>query len=166
MAAIQSFRGFIENRYYEEIYNTLSGHVADNPSKLDLYSNRIKQPDEAELLEMNIRRIDVLDTPGDEVLFDVIVTTEVFIAETVSRNRETDDKEQWFRCSCSATLEGSKMNDFAVHSIAVYNKQAPSKTDILSDKLVPIIAKQHFDDVAEIFLREYYPEALFVCFVK
>ena len=157
---IQSFRGFIEHRYYDEIFDALFAYVAKHPDRLDLTSHRVQQPDEAELVDMNVNRIDVLDTPSDEVFFDVIVTSEIIIAETVKRNRETDDAEQWFRCSCTANLSGSKMNHFTVQSISVYNRHAPSKTNILSDRLVPIIAKQHFDDVAEIFLREYYPEAL------
>lgn len=62
----------------------------DNPDKLESNSYRVQSPDEAALSDFDIITIDITDSPGNSILFDVIVSAEVEIAETVRRNRETD----------------------------------------------------------------------------
>jgi len=146
MADIRSFKEFIKKQYEDTLEKALSVFVAENPSDLDLSSYHVSNPDEAELVDMKIYRVDVSDSAGDEVRFDVIVIAEITIHERKRRSdKESDDKEQWFRIPCSANVDADGFRDF---------------TDTLSDGLVPIIAKENFDAVAEAFLAEYYPEAL------
>ena len=160
MADIRSFKGYIDKKYNNEIWDALFEFAAESPNKLELSSYRVSRPDEAELADMNIRRVDLYDSANGEICFDVIVETEITISETVRRNRESDDKEQWFRLSCSATINDEGIHDFYIKQIEVYDRRAENKTAILSDGFVPIIAKENFDAVAEAFLTEYYPEAL------
>ena len=65
----------------------------------------MQSPDEAALSDFDIITIDITDSPGNGILFDVIVSAEVEISETVRRNRESDGIEQWFRISCRADLD-------------------------------------------------------------
>lgn len=159
MASVSSFRDVIANMYYNELFDELSEYIEDNPDKLETNSYRVQSPDEAALSDFDIITIDITDSPGNSILFDVIVSAEVEIAETVRRNRETDGIEQWFRISCRADLDDGIQN-FQIKSVSIYNKYRESKLGRLSEYLVPIIEKEQFDDVATDFLSEFCPEAL------
>jgi hypothetical protein len=159
MASVSSFRDVIANMYYNELFDELSEYIEDNPDKLESNSYHVQSPDEAALSDFDIITIDITDSPGNSILFDVIVSAEVEIAETVRRNRETDGIEQWFRISCKADLDDGIQN-FQINSVSTYNKYRESKIGRLSEYLVPIIEKEQFDDVATEFLSEFCPEAL------
>jgi hypothetical protein len=159
MAELRSFRDVIANEFYNNIWDVVFTFVEDNPDKLDCRSYRVEQPDEAELSGLTVNRVDVTDSAGDEILFDVIVSAEIIISETIRRNRETDDVEQWFRVSCRGDLNNGLRN-FAVRNVSAYSREPVGRMGRLSDALVPIIAKEQFDEVAEAFLKDFYPEAL------
>lgn len=159
MAGLNSFRDVIEDMFYNDIFNALSAFVEDNPSRLENNSYRDQNPDEAALSDFKVQFVNITESEGNEVLFDVVVSAEVEIAETVRRNRETDGIEQWFRVSCTAELEDG-IQDFRISDIQIYSKNRRSTQNNLSEYLVPIIYKEHLDNVAENFLAKYYPEAL------
>ena len=121
MASVSSFRDVIANMYYNELFDELSEYIEDNPDKLESNSYRVQSPDEAALSDF-----DIPDSPGNSILFDVIVSAEVEIAETVRRNRENDGIEQWFRISCRADLDDGIQN-FQINSVSIYNKYRESK---------------------------------------
>lgn len=156
---ITSFRDVIEDVYCDGIFNALSEYVESNPGRLDVDSYVVERPDEASLDDVRIRSINITDSEGNGILFDVVVAAEIEVAETVRRNRETDGVEQWFRISCSAEMEDGLKN-FDITGIHIYNKYRDGKETHLSEYLVPIISKNQFDDAAEKFLKKYYPEAL------
>jgi len=122
-----SFRDVILNMFYNELFDELSAYIEDNPDKLESNSYYVQSPDEAALSDFDIIMIDITDSPGNAILFDVIVAAEVEIAETVKRNRETDGVEQWFRISCRADLDDGIQN-FCISSISLYNKYREHKT--------------------------------------
>lgn len=159
MAILSTFRDVIADKYYNEIFDKLSSYIEDNPEKLDSNSRHVESPDEATLSNFEVKLVDITDSEGNKILFDVIVSAEIEIAETVKRNREIDGIEQWFRISCSAELENGLQN-FNISNIHIYNKYRNNKKNRLSEYLVPIIYKEHLDDIAEGFLAKYYPEAL------
>lgn len=159
MGKLSSFRDVIEDMFYNDIFNALSAFIEDNPSRLESSSYRVQSPDEAALSDLKVQFVDITESEEDGVLFDVVVSAEVEIAETVRRSRETDGIEQWFRVSCTAELEDG-IQDFRISGIQVYSKSRRSKQNNLSEYLVPIIYKEHLDNVAEKFLSKYYPEAL------
>jgi hypothetical protein len=159
MGKLSSFRDVIEDMFYNDIFNALSAFIEDNPSRLESNSYRVQSPDEAALSDFKIQFVDITESEEDGVFFDVVVSAEVEIAETVRRTRETDGIEQWFRVSCTAELEDG-IQDFRISDIQVYSKSRRSKQNNLSEYLVPIIYKEYLDNVAEKFLAKYYPEAL------
>jgi len=159
MGKLSSFRDVIEDMFYNDIFNALSAFIEDNPSRLESNSYRVQSPDEAALSDFKIQFVDITESEEDGVFFDVVVSAEVEIAETVRRTRETDGIEQWFQVSCTAELEDG-IQDFRISDIQVYSKSRRSKQNNLSEYLVPIIYKEYLDNVAEKFLAKYYPEAL------
>ena len=97
MAKLGSFRDVVAERFCDGIFNTLSEYVESNPDKLDSNSRCVESPDEATLSDIDIKFVNVADSEGSGILFDVVISAEIEIAETVRRNRETDGIEQWFR---------------------------------------------------------------------
>lgn len=159
MTGVNSFRDVIQDMFYDDIFKALSAYVESNHTKLESNSYCIKNPDEATLDDVEVKFLNITDSERDGVMFDVVVSAEIEIAETVRRNRETDCIEQWFRISCTAKLEDGLQN-FYIFDIQTYNKYRNNKKNQLSEYLVPIIHKEQLDDVAEEFLEIYYPEAL------
>lgn len=157
MGKLSSFRDVIEDMFYNDIFNALSAFIEDNPSRLESNSYRIQSPDEAALSDFKVQFVNITESDENGIFFDVVVSAEVEIAETVRRNRETDGIEQWFRVSCTAELEDG-IQDFRISGIQVYSKNRGQNN--LSEYLVPIIYKEQLDNVAETFLKKYYPEAL------
>jgi DNA-binding XRE family transcriptional regulator len=149
----------IEDMFYNEIFNELSKYVERNPDKLESNSYYVESPDEVTLSDFIVKWVSITSSEGNEIQFDVILSAEIEIAETVKRNRETDGLEQWFRISCAAILEDG-LQDFGVIDVSIYMKQKEKKENRLSEYLVPIISKEKLDQVAETFLKKYYPEAL------
>ncbi|MGE5417505.1 MAG: hypothetical protein ACM3UZ_12280 [Acidobacteriota bacterium] len=160
MAKLTSFRDVIEDRFYNNIFDALSRFIEDHPDKLDINSSRIQNPDEAALSDIQVKFINITDSQGDKIFFDVVVSAEIEVAETLRRrDRETDGIEQWFQISCSASLEDG-LRSFCISDIHIYSKYRNTPKHNLSEYLVPIIYKDQLDDVAETFLAKYYPEAL------
>jgi len=159
MSGMNSFRDVVAERFCDGIFNALSKYVESNPDRLDSNSNYVESPDEATLSDIDIKFVDITGSEGTELVFDVLVSAEIEIAETIMRNRETDGIEQWFRISCSAELDDGLRN-FDISGIEIYNQCRGSNQNRLSEYLVPIIRKEQLDDVAEAFLEKYYPEAL------
>lgn len=114
---------FIDKKCYDAMYAALSRYIEDNPDSLELnnISNFVEQPDGASLIEMEIIKSENCVIDEDEVAFDVIVSCEIEIEETVSRNRETDSTNQWFRMHCKAVLADT-LKSFTVPNIEVYSK--------------------------------------------
>ena len=105
MTRLSSFRDVIEELFYNDIFNALSEYVENNPDKLDSNSYCVKRPDEAALSGIEVKFVNITDSEDNGILFDVVVSAEIEVAETVRRNREIDGVEQWFRISCFAELK-------------------------------------------------------------
>ena len=159
MPRLNSFRDVIEDMFFDDIFNAISEYIENNPDKLESNSYLVECPDEATLSDIEVKLVNITDSERNEILFDVIVSAEIEVAETVKRNRETDGIEQWFRISCTSELEDG-LQDFNVTDVHIYNKYRNSTMNNLSEYLVPSISKDQLDDVAEDFLKKYYPEAL------
>lgn len=158
MSEFRSFKDVIENRYYEAIYDAISGHLADNADSLGLRSNRVHKADEATLADLTIKWIEISDAPGDSIRFDVIAEAEIEVSEMVRRDREVGEASEWFRVSCKGELNNGLRN-FAIMGVHTYSRRN-SETGKMTDALVPVITKERFDAEAEAFLKAYYPEAL------
>ncbi|EYE87384.1 hypothetical protein Q428_13660 [Fervidicella metallireducens AeB] len=159
MNNIASFKDFIESMFYNQIFKGLSNYVEDNPDKLECSTYHVKSPDEAELYDFRINAVDIIDSPENLIIFDLIVSAELKIAETVRRNRRTGEAEQWFIISCEAELEDG-IKKFNVINISIYDNNRSNIKFRSSENLIPIIKKEQLDYIAEIFLKKYYPEAL------
>ncbi len=97
MPGMNSFRDVVAERFCDGIFTALSEYVENNPERLESNSNCVESPDEATLSDIDIKFVDITGSEGTKLVFDVLVSAEIEIAETVMRNSETDSIEQWFR---------------------------------------------------------------------
>jgi len=117
------FEKLIDKTCYDSMYKAVSEHIDDNFESLDLAerSNSIEEVQAASLEDMAIERVANIEQDDDAVKFDVIVSCEIEIEETVRRDRQVDAASQWFTLSCSAVLDGALKN-FKVRAIDVYSR--------------------------------------------
>ena len=119
----KAFEKLIDKACYDNIYRAASSYIDDNFDSLDLaeQSNVIEEVQAASLEDMSIQRVGNIIQDDDSVKFDVIVSCEIEIEETVRRDRQVDAASQWFSVSCSAILDGS-LEDFKVNSVEAYSR--------------------------------------------
>jgi len=72
-------------------------------------------------MEMEVIRTNGGTSEDDTITFDVVVSCEIEIEETVKRNRETDSVTQWFRVHCRTEL-GDGLKNLKVTNVEVYSK--------------------------------------------
>lgn len=159
MANITSFKDIVNDRFYNLIFQSLEAYVEDNPGDLDCSTSLVRDPTLARLDDMEIKLLDITGTVSNEIQFDAVVSAEIEISERHRSDVESDVAGQWFRVACSCDVSNGIKN-LRILGFSIYHPSHNKKPGQLSDYLVPIIRKEEMDDVAEAFLREYYPEAL------
>lgn len=160
MAKLYTFKELIEFQCINNIFESVKIYVEENPDKFEGESNTVDKPEEAELSDIEIQFVNVMERPNNHLTFDVVVSAEIEVRQRMPHSySESDGIEQWFCACCSATLKNG-LHNFQVLEVHIYNKSRYLKEDRLSEYLVPITYKKQLDDIAEYFLKKYYPEAL------
>lgn len=89
--------------------------------------------------------------------FSVIVSCD--IEHSVSKSGKVSFTERWLNVKCKVLL-GVELTDFEITGISECEQQEDSDNDKYSGELVPIIARDTFEQEAVKFLEKYYPAAL------
>lgn len=158
MAQDRSFKEYVANRFYNELYGSVSNWLEQNCQSLDVSSRLVRTIDRAELSDINVKCVYVENLPGMKIAFDVILEAEFEISETDRHTDRYDDKTQWFKISCSGDLANS-LDDFSISSVEPYDSRR-KYCNPMSDSLVPLIRSDQLEDVARDFLERNYKEAL------
>ena len=158
MAQDRSFKEYVANRFYNELYGSVSNWLEQNCQSLDVSSRLVRTIDRAELSDINVKCVYVESLPGMKIAFDVILEAEFEISETDRHTDRYDDKTQWFKISCSGDLANS-LDDFSISSVEPYDSRR-KYCNPMSDSLVPLIRSDQLEDVARDFLERNYKEAL------
>ena len=159
MAQHRSFKEYIANRFYNELFSAVSDFLRDNCGNLDVSSRFVRTVDNAELSDINVKHVYVDNLPGMKIAFDILLEADFEISEVDRHTDRFDEKREWFKLSCSGDLSHN-LDDFTISHIEEYNVRNRQQ-DPLSDSLVPIIKKEQLENVARGFLEQYYPEALY-----
>lgn len=158
MAGNRSFKDYVADRFYNELFTAIQSYISDNYDNLDLRLYRVRNIGGIELSDVEVKFVSVNDLPDMKIEFDVAVEAEFEVRESDYHYDESENCRQWFMLECSGDLD-CNLDDFAISSITEYtskNKQPKP----MSDSLVPIIHKEQLESVATDFLRRHYPEAL------
>ena len=87
MTQNRSFKDYVANRFYNELYNAVSSYLEQNHRDLDVSSQLVRTIDSAELSEIDIKSVFVDNLPGMKIAFDVLLEAEFEISEA---DRHTD----------------------------------------------------------------------------
>ena len=158
MADAHSFESYIEQQYYDVMADAISSYIDEHKNNLELKLHHVINISEVEVATIGIVTVFVHNRQKLHIDFDVVARAELYVRGKNHRRDDEDECEQWFLLSCSGDL-GKSLADFEIKSISVYNKR-PKASQPLSKSLVQYIKSNQLEDVANDFLKRYYPEAL------
>lgn len=158
MAGNRSFKDYVADRFYNELFTAVQSYTADNCDDLDLRLYRVRNIGGIEMSDIEVKFVYVNDLPDMKIDFDIAVEAELEVRESDYHYDESENCRQWFMLKCSGDLD-CNLDDFTISSVTEYtSKNKQSKP--MSDSLVPIINKEQLESAAADFLRRHYPEAL------
>ncbi|MEI3613531.1 hypothetical protein [Pseudogracilibacillus sp. SO30301A] len=158
MAGNRSFKEYVADRFYNEMFATIQSYISDNYDDLDLRLYRVRDIGGIELSDIEVKFVSVNDLPDMKIEFDIAVEAEFEVRESDYHYDESENCRQWFMLECSGDLD-CNLDDFVISSITEYTSKNRQPKP-MSDSLVPIIHKEQLESVATDFLRRHCPEAL------
>lgn len=154
----RSFTEYVENTFSSDFWAAAESYLEDSwdPDNYDF--DRIHAPGEPEIQDVKVMHVWVEDGPEMQIRFDVALSVDITVPDA---NHHYDDYEEisfWLMAKCSGDLD-KDLEDFSISQVREYDGRSRMKKR-LDDSLVPVIKGDQLDDIAEDFLRKYYPKAL------
>lgn len=155
------FDKYIFDTYYEQIVKTVKGFIFNNKDNTDLSTYMVPEPngfiefDNFELYKINYEIIN-----NCELNLEIIVIANVIVRQYIKGEMEVDTKTKFVSVYAEVELDAGIKN-FRIYNTEFKSDQYKKSRNLkLSIDWVPYIRKKDFDDIAEKFLRKYYPQAL------
>lgn len=155
------FDKYIFDTYYEQIVKTVKGFIFNNKDNTDLSTYMVPEPngfiefDNFELYKINYEIIN-----NGELNLEIIVIANVIVRQYIKGEMEVDTKTKFVSVYAEVELDADIKN-FRIYNTEFKSDQYKKSRNLkLSKDWVPYIRKKDFDDIAEKFLRKYYPQAL------
>ncbi|HEN0443065.1 TPA: ImmA/IrrE family metallo-endopeptidase [Streptococcus agalactiae] len=155
------FDKYIFDTYYEQIVKTVKGFIFNNKDNTDLSTYMVPEPngfiefDNFELYKINYEIIN-----NCELNLEIIVIANVIVRQYIKGEMEVDTKTKFVSVYAEVELDADIKN-FRIYNTEFKSDQYKKSRNLkLSKDWVPYIRKKDFDDIAEKFLRKYYPQAL------
>lgn len=155
------FDKYIFDIYYEQIVKTVKGFIFNNKDNTDLSTYMVPEPngfiefDNFELYKINYEIIN-----NCELNLEIIVIANVIVRQYIKGEMEVDTKTKFVSVYAEVELDAGIKN-FRIYNTEFKSDQYKKSRNLkLSIDWVPYIRKKDFDDIAEKFLRKYYPQAL------
>lgn len=158
MTSNRSFKDYVADRLYNELFAAIKDYAEENGEDLDLRLYQIRNISSMELSDIDVKFVFVNDLPEMDIEFDVAVEAEFEVCETDYHYDDSEFAKQWFMLKCSGNLEDS-LNVFTISSITIYSGKN-KLLNPLSDFLVPIMRKLDLEVAATDFLKRNYPKVL------
>ena len=90
MSKNRSFTEYISNRFYDELFSSLSIFITERLESLELRSYVVENIDSADLTDITIKRIYIEDRGDMAIAFDIAIEAELEVSET-HRRWDTQD---------------------------------------------------------------------------
>lgn len=111
--------------------------------------------DDFELYKINYEIIN-----NCKLRLEIIVIADVIVRQYIKGEMEIDTRPKFVSVYAEVELDAS-IKSFQIYSAEFKSDQYKNSKDLkLSKDWVPYIRRRNFDDIAERFLRKYYPQAL------
>lgn len=159
MEKYNSFEGYVEDKYYNEIYGRIRSYIFENKNKLNLHSYSVPDPSRFNLDTIHVMSATFKDAPDDNIKFNLAVYADIEIDGRGKYDWEQDMIERWFRVTFIGVLKEG-LHDLKITNVEEYSKERFNAEDCLTRFLVPYIYSKDLDKVAEHFLKRYYPYAI------
>lgn len=156
--AERSFTEYVAQRFDDEFWQACENWVARNKYSIDISETRIHRVGEVGVENIQVKTVWVNSLPGMKIAFEVAIEVEVAVKEANYRYDNEESVPIWLLVGCQGDLDVD-LDDFKIISTKEYDGKS-KVSNPMSDALVPIIYKNDMDNVAEDFLRRYYPKAL------
>ncbi|HFI0087713.1 TPA: XRE family transcriptional regulator [Streptococcus suis] len=155
------FDKYIFDTYHELIIKTVRGFIFNNKENTDLSTYMVPEPDgfiEFDDFELYKVYYEVVD--NSKLKIEIIVIADVIVRQYIRGEIEVDTKAKYVSVYADLQLD-SGIKSFNIYNAEFKSDQYKSSKNLqLSKEWVPYIRKREFDDIAESFLKKYYPEAL------
>lgn len=155
------FDKYIFDTYHEQIVKTVKGFIFNNKDNTDLSTYMVPEPngfiefDNFELYKINYEIIN-----NCELNLEIIVIADVIVRQYIKGEMEVDTKTKFVSVYAEVELDAGIKN-FRIYNTEFKSDQYKNSRNLkLIKDWVPYIRKKDFDDIAEKFLRKYYPQAL------
>ncbi len=155
----KSFAAYLENRYYDLMFNRLKSYIIQNRNRLGYHTSLVPDPSFVDLDDIHVQGVSFKGTEDDSILFRASIQADVVIKGRSRRDYEEDMVNPWFSITFTAILRGG-LNMVTITSIEEYTRDNFNKENALSRYLVPYVSSKDLDLYAEKFLRKYCPKAL------
>ncbi|WP_233106295.1 restriction endonuclease subunit S [[Clostridium] innocuum] len=155
----KTFAAYLENEYYDMMFNQIKTHVYQNRSRLNLYTSLVPDPSYVALDDLHVMGVTFKETEDDRIMFRAAIQADIVIKGKTYRDYEEDMPCSWFAVSFTGILRCG-LTMVTITAVEEYTKEKFCKEDALSKFLVPYVYAKDLDSHAEKFLQKYCPRAL------
>lgn len=155
------FDKYIFDTYQDLIIKTVRGFIFNNKDNTDLSTYMVPEPngyiefDDFELYKIYYEVVD-----NSKLKLEIIVIADVIVRQYIKGEMELDTKSKYVSVYVDMELD-SGIKIFNIYNAEFKSDQyKKTKNLMLSRDWVPYISKKEFDNIAESFLKKYYPVAL------
>ena len=152
-----TFKTFVEEHYYDKIFNKLSDFIGFHPTFVQESLNDNVRVSYSELSDFSVEAVYIEDKGNDKIDFDVVCKCDVgyeFVKYS-GKHKEYDSdtiNNVWLVAHASSSLDDLKNIKF--YGIEPYEKE--KKTKPLNGDMVPIIEASEYEKYAQDIIKKYY----------
>lgn len=157
MKKYDSFESYVQNQYYNEIYEEIERFVSDNLHALDIPD--ASSSDEIAIDDLIVRGISFKSGEGATLEFTASILATLYTTEKRKYDYEDIQYDRWFSLDFSGVLDNG-LHNVSINDVRTYSKAKFDVENSLSRFLVPYLYEKNLDAEADKFLEKYYPEAL------
>lgn len=157
MKKYNNFREYMEDVYYDEIFNKIKDLVYEEKDSFESYT--IYSVLEVELCDIHISGVTFKDLGNDNIEIRTLVDANIAVTGKRGRDYETDSIQKTYNVFFTAKLD-NELLDVKITDVTEYNKVVYDKEKTLSQNWLPYMHEEDIDKYAEDFLKRYHPQAL------
>ena len=154
----KSFWTYVEQNFSQLIAENVEEYAKANFRFLRSDWRDRNRIDDFELYDMEIKSVRVENDENWKIKFDVIVEATFIMHEHFGSEGQDDECTEWFLLCLGGDL-AKNLNDTHVIFIEEYVGKRAFQSP-MTDKLIPFIKNEEYDNKARGILKKYYPEAL------
>ena len=142
------------------MWEKASQYISEHPYVLDLSRSRIKYPTSAYLENLSLEFTCNIRIAEDILSFDAVTNCSIALIEETEWNCGNSDIIQWLTISCEAKIT-DRLECLKITNICPYQRgYRKTAKGTFSSNIIPYIKKEDLEQEAEVFLKQYCPEAL------